>query len=230
MPVYHHYSFDLWLTLIRSNPAFKQQRVAYFYQHYNYAHKSIEEIAVAFRQVDVMINAINEKTGKNVDADEMYLMVLSIINNYQLPLREVNMVQIGKDMDALFFNYMPVIYCSQTKEVLNRLKQQDGCTLSLLSNTGFIRGGVLRQVLQQLELALYLSFQLYSDEVGLSKPNPKFFQLMLQEVEKCNKNALPAHIIHVGDNKNADIEGAMRAGLQSRLINSNNQCITCLLN
>ncbi|GAB2701906.1 hypothetical protein GCM10027037_29220 [Mucilaginibacter koreensis] len=229
MSAYYHYSFDLWLTLIRSNPAFKQQRVAYFLQHYNYARKSIEEIAAIFRQVDIMVNAINEKTGKNVDSDEMYLMVLSIMNDYQLPMHEVDMVQIGADMDALFFNYMPVIYCAQTRDVLSQLKQQEDCTLSLLSNTGFIRGEILRQVLQQLDIAPYLNFQLYSDEVGLSKPNPKFFEMLLQGAAQCNKKALPANIIHVGDNKNADIEGALKAGIQSRLINSNNQCITCLL-
>ncbi|WP_462267023.1 HAD family hydrolase [Mucilaginibacter sp.] len=230
MAAYLHYSFDLWLTLIRSNPAFKQQRVEHFYRHYNHAQKSREEINIAFRQVDVMVNAINEKTGKNIDADELYLMVLSIINDYQLPLHDIDIQQLCADMDTLLLNYMPVVYCSQTAAVLGQLKQQDGCTLSLLSNTGFIRGQTLRQVLQHLQLDQFLSFQLYSDETGLSKPNPQFFKLMLVEVALYNKNAQPAHIIHIGDNKNADIEGAKMAGLQSRLINSNQQCITCLLN
>lgn len=68
MSSYRHYSFDLWLTLIRSNPAFKQKRTEYFHQNFNYSHKSIDEVALAFRQIDIMCNTINEKTGKNIDA------------------------------------------------------------------------------------------------------------------------------------------------------------------
>ena len=82
MAFYKHYSFDLWLTLIKSNPAYKQERTRYFYQRFNTKHKNLAEIAVIFRQVDLMVNAINERTGKNVDADEMYLMIISMINDY----------------------------------------------------------------------------------------------------------------------------------------------------
>lgn len=229
MVYYRHYSFDLWLTLIRSNPAFKQQRTQYFHQHYNYTHKSIDEIALAFRQIDVMCNTINEVTGKNIDADEMYLMALSTINNYKLPLHDIDILQLCREMDTLLMNYMPVVYCSQTHRVLNNLKQR-GHTISLLSNTGFIKGAVLREVLQYLELDSYLDFQLYSDETGLSKPNSAFFKQMIDKASLLNNNILHQQIIHVGDNIKADVEGAYNAGLHTKLINSNNQCITCLLN
>ena len=63
MAFYKHYSFDLWLTLIKSNPRFKQERTSYFYEKFNTKNKSIEEVALIFRQVDLMVNAINEKTG-----------------------------------------------------------------------------------------------------------------------------------------------------------------------
>jgi len=35
MPYYRHYSFDLWLTLIKSNPGFKAERAHYFFENYN---------------------------------------------------------------------------------------------------------------------------------------------------------------------------------------------------
>src|SRR5690348_14119191 len=38
-----HYSFDLWLTLIRSNPAFKRERAQYFFHHHNGKAKPVEE-------------------------------------------------------------------------------------------------------------------------------------------------------------------------------------------
>lgn len=227
MAKYRHYSFDLWLTLIRSNPAFKQERTKYFHQHYNYAHKSIDEVATAFRQVDLMCNTINEKTGKNIDADEMYLMVLSIMNNYQLPLHDIDVDALFKDMDRLLFNYIPVVYCSQTIAALDQLKQQ-GCTINLLSNTGFIKGSQLRQILQLLGLSKYLNFQLYSDEAGLSKPNTKFFKQMLDGAFLLHQDMGPEQIIHIGDNMKADIEGAHHAGIHSKLINSNHKCINSI--
>ena len=76
MQYYRHYSFDLWLTLIKSNPAFKTERTRIFFEDYNIAGKSIEEVAAAFRRVDLLGNAINERTGKNIDSDELYLMVI----------------------------------------------------------------------------------------------------------------------------------------------------------
>jgi putative hydrolase of the HAD superfamily len=76
--MYQHYSFDLWLTLIKSNPYFKIERTKIFHRDFNPAGKSIDDVARAFRQVDLMCNAVNERTGKNIDADEMYLMVISI--------------------------------------------------------------------------------------------------------------------------------------------------------
>ncbi|RYD21052.1 MAG: HAD family hydrolase, partial [Spirochaetia bacterium] len=72
MKKYKHYSFDLWMTLIRSNPAFKLERTRFFYQHFNCKEKTLEEVGLVFRQIDVMCNAINEKTGGNIHAEEMY--------------------------------------------------------------------------------------------------------------------------------------------------------------
>jgi putative hydrolase of the HAD superfamily len=51
MKTYKHYSFDLWLTLIKSNPIFKKERALFFHQHLNAAKKSIEEVEITKKQV-----------------------------------------------------------------------------------------------------------------------------------------------------------------------------------
>jgi putative hydrolase of the HAD superfamily len=229
---YQHYSFDLWLTLIRSNPSFKQQRTAFFHQHYNIRQKTIDNVAAVFRQVDLMCNAINEKTGKNIDADEMYLMVIHLINDGLFPLQEIDLNKLEQQMENLLFAHLPFVYCSKTAKTLEQICQSGKSTISILSNTGFIRGKTLRKVLKQLKLDIYLNFQLYSDEAGLSKPNLEFFKLMLKEIEILKKPAEidPDKIIHIGDNEIADVKGASAAGIQSMLINSNKQCISNLFN
>lgn len=232
MKLYKHYSFDLWMTLIRSNPAFKPQRIRFFYDNFNHYGKTLEEVGIIFRQVDVMCNAINEKTGNNIDAEEMYLMVISAMNNYHYPLHDVNVTALYAEMEILVFKYLPVLYCTQTPKVLCMLKQQSGdCSFSLLSNTAFIKGSTLRTVLKRMELNDYFNFQLYSDETGMSKPNRQLFKLMINTVQETRAKPIDLkEIVHIGDNAKADIYGADKAGISSILINSNNQTIFNLLN
>jgi putative hydrolase of the HAD superfamily len=229
--MYQHYSFDLWLTLIKSNPYFKIERTKIFQRDFNPAGKSIDEVARAFRQVDLMCNAVNERTGKNIDADEMYLMVISTINDNQYPLADVDTDKLYADMEKLLFYYLPVVYSPVTIDTLQHLKQKGDCSLSILSNTGFIKGQTLRKVMVKLGLADFFNFQIYSDEEGMSKPNQALFNLMVQNVKDCNKpkQISLADIIHIGDNPAADIAGANDAGLNSLLINSNNLSILNLL-
>ncbi|WP_316814920.1 HAD family hydrolase [Pedobacter nyackensis] len=230
MPFYKHYSFDLWLTLIKSNPAFKTERAKYFYANFNSAGKSFEEVCVVFRQVDLMVNAINEKTGKNIDAEEMYLMVISIINNYSNDFNDVDVEELYNEMDVLIFKYLPEVYCDNSIDVLRRIKESGASTISLLSNTGFIKGKTLRKVLSLLQLDELLDFQLYSDEVRLSKPNQAFFQLMLDTIDKNKHTELNLQdIIHIGDNPFADVKGAESVGIRSLQINSNHLSISHLL-
>lgn len=229
MNKYQHYSFDLWLTLIRSNPAFKQERARFFHQNFNYRNKSLEEVTAVFRQVDVMCNTINEVTGKNIDADEMYLMVISMMNDGHVQLHDLDTDSLYEEMNYLVNKHLPVVYCDATAGVLEQIKRNGGSTISILSNTGFIKGQTLRGILRQLGLDSYFDFQLYSDEAGMSKPNKAFFQLMLDHIPVAGGLA-PDRVIHVGDNPRADVAGASSVGIQSLLINSNNVSIYSLIN
>ncbi|SHE85377.1 HAD family hydrolase [Pedobacter caeni] len=230
MPFYKHYSFDLWLTLIKSDPAFKTERTKYFQANFNSTKKTIEEVALIFRHVDLMVNAMNEKTGKNIDSDEMYLMVISIINNYSTAFQDIDLEGLYLEMEALLLKHMPLLYCSECIDVLSQLKESGLSTVSILSNTGFIKGVTLRKVLKHLNLDSLLDFQLYSDEFRLSKPNPQFFQLMLDHIDRKKHLQIDLkEIIHIGDNPIADVRGAEAIGINSLLINSNHLSISNLL-
>lgn len=228
---YKHYSFDLWQTLIRSNPAFKAERARYFHQRYNRSSKSLEEVTAVFRQVDLMCNAINEKTGNNIDAEEMYLMVIDLVNGIPGYLSEINIDALYTEMENLVWQYLPQVYNAETIPVLDFISSRGNNTIGLLSNTGFIRGRTLRQVLKQLQLDGYFHFQLYSDELGMSKPSLSFFQHMIQTAASHPQHEQIAlhEIVHIGDNPLADIGGGEAAGIHTRLINSNRETIQILL-
>jgi putative hydrolase of the HAD superfamily len=231
MTLYKHYSFDLWMTLIRSNPSFKKERAAFFYSKFNGAKKTIQEIELIFRQVDLMCNAINEKTGKNIDSDEMYMMVIYQMNEGQDHFPDIDLTWLYAEMERLVMKYMPVAYGIETAETLNKIKDRGDATISLLSNTAFIKGITLRKVLKEIELDGFFDFQLYSDESGMSKPNSRFFLQMVDQAGQYRKeDKIELHeIIHVGDNKNADIIGAEAIGINSLLVNSNENTISRLV-
>lgn len=229
MPYYRHYSFDLWLTLIKSNPGFKAERARYFFENYNPLKKSREEVATIFRRVDRMVNSINEKAGKNIDADEMYLMVISMLNDYSCCFKDIDMTALEKEMEVLLMENLPVVYNNDTKGVLEHLKEKNNSSINILSNTGFIRGVTLRKVLKLLGLDQFVDFQIYSDEHGLSKPSSSFFLIMLNKVLADHADYSLEDIVHVGDNPVADITGARSVGINSLLINSNETSITSLI-
>ena len=231
MKTYKHYSFDLWLTLIKSNPIFKKERALFFYKHLNTTEKSLEEVETVFRKVDLMSNAINQKFGGNLAAEEMYLMVTYELNGSNITFENLDIAWLLHEMEQLFFQYIPTIYNTETIPTLNILKEIPHVSMSILSNTAFIKGSSLRIVLEKLGLAHFFDFQLYSDEANLSKPNHDFFALMMEKIyyKRPNDNLVFDDIIHVGDNVVADIEGANNLGINSFLINSNHKTIADLL-
>ncbi|GAA4802878.1 hypothetical protein GCM10023231_34780 [Olivibacter ginsenosidimutans] len=230
MNLIKHYSFDLWLTLIKSNPLFKKERAQYFYEKFNWSSFSLEAVEAIFRQVDVMCNLINEKTGKNIDADEMYLMVISMMNPGSFDWESIAIDELYREMEALVFKHLPQLFCEDTPKVLDHLKSK-GYSLNILSNTGFIKGITLREVLKKLQVDTYFDFQLYSDETGYSKPNHAFFELMFKNASAIypQKGLHMREIMHIGDNPRADIQGAGLFGIKSMLINSNQLSITQLM-
>lgn len=223
---YKHFSFDLWMTLIKSNPSFKKQRADFFFTHFNPLKKSIEEVLEIFRFVDLMCNSINEKTGGNIDADEMYLMVIYQLGGNAAAISEVNPDKLYAQMEQLVFEHLPLLYSTETIGVLAEIKAENGNTLSILSNTAFIKGATLRTVLQHLQIDHFFDFQLYSDELGISKPSNKIFEMMFDKICLLKEDPILTHqIIHIGDNAVADIAAANSFGMGSFQINSNDKLL-----
>ncbi|MDN4014836.1 HAD family hydrolase [Chryseobacterium gambrini] len=209
-----HFSFDLWLTLIKSHPEFKAKRVELFSSFFD-VKKPINEVAKVVKYYDDLCNSINEITGGNIDTFEIYLLILNAL--------EVNVKQLSKDhmndfyqkSEDLFLEYKPVVIFENLHQFFDEIKNQ-GKTINILSNTGFIKGKTMRKFLRIENLDQYIDFHVYSDEMNCSKPHPKIFQ----EV----KNLLPnqdldiKQVLHIGDNPFADYKGAKDFGFNAHLL------------
>ena len=211
-----HYSFDLWLTLIKSNPTFKEERAKYFHKNYNPYKRSLAEIKDIIRNVDLCCNSTNEIVGKNIDSLEMYCMVLYQIGNVLSDFSATKINEIYSDIAVIFFKYPPTLYDENTLCTLSALHNQ-GSTLSILSNTGFIKGVTLKKFIQTSDLSqIPFKFMLFSDELEMSKPNPYFFSNINKAIPHLNN----FEILHVGDNPNADGKGAQGANIPHFIINN----------
>ncbi len=218
------------MTLIRSNPQYKYERAKVIQERYNPTGKSLEEIMAVFRRVDLLGNTINEKTGGQLRAEELYLWVIGLAAGTEDALNGVEPEGLYTEMEEVVLANPPMIYDTDTVPVLKSLREKaPEATFSLLSNTAFVKGRTLRKVLPGLGLEGMFAFELYSDEAGVSKPNEVFFRLLLETLEATRGPISREDIVHVGDNPIADIEGAQRMGIPAILINSNNQGIEHLL-
>jgi putative hydrolase of the HAD superfamily len=225
MKRYDAYTFDLWLTLIKSNPLYKEYRSHIFYKEFNPLDYNFDEVKFLIREVDIMCNRINEIAGKNIDSREIICLVLEKLGNDLNTIDIQRIESVESRMEELFFKYHPVLYDNDTKTTLKILHARNAF-IGLISNTGFIKGKTLTKMLEILEIDKYFHVKIFSDEVGFSKPNPLIFK---EFIKKLNPAFYPLNILHVGDNPIADVKGAQYVGIDAYQINSNEHTIKDLL-
>lgn len=87
--------------------------------------------------------------------------------------------------------------------------REEGYTLAVVSNTMRTPGATLRKLLEQVGLLRCFAHTVFSDEVGVRKPDPAIFLGALRAV-----GAAAATAIHVGDDGLLDVGGARAAGMR----------------
>lgn len=212
---YKHISFDLWLTLIKSNPQFKLERNRLFKDFFR-IEKPLEEVNAVIRKYDILTNYINERVGKNFDTLEIYLLILDALGE-NLDKYEIEEFNIFYNLsEELLMKHKPILLDEKLPQLLEGLKSE-GKSMNILSNTAFIKGKSLKKIMEHYGMDKFFSFQIYSDEAGVSKPNRLIYQIAYDEIVKINDIA-KSEIIHVGDNRNSDYEGAKNFGFHAHLI------------
>ncbi|RDB36356.1 YjjG family noncanonical pyrimidine nucleotidase [Spirobacillus cienkowskii] len=81
-------------------------------------------------------------------------------------------------------------------------------------NIGIITNGfseVQKKRIRESEISEFIDSIIVSEEVGVRKPQPQIFEIALNQFQHIPKNK----VLMVGDNLNADILGANRAGIDS---------------
>jgi len=212
---YKHISFDLWLTLIKSNPDFKKNRNLLFKDFFEVDY-SIDKVSEVVRYYDVLCNNINEKTGLNIDTFEIYYFILNALKVNINDIEIEKLSQFYNETELLFMQFKPDLIYPKIQLLFKEIVEQEK-TLSILSNTAFIKGVTLRKLISYYDLENYFSFQIYSDETGFSKPSEEIFKLAYNEITSFRLLA-KKEVVHIGDNIIADYNGAIKFGFDALLI------------
>lgn len=199
-------SFDLWGTLIKSNPEYKEKRLDLIQQYTTMSRYEIQyNIDTIKKNIDVLV----EKFGFHYNAEDIYF---SIMNKCNINTTEVNLKELCED---LFLKYPPVLIDNDLPELLKELAKN--YTLVISSNTVLINGFYLERTLYGLGIIYSFNHAFFSNEIGHSKPNPLFFKDVHSKL-----GLLTNEIVHIGDNQKTDILGAMNYGFNTQFITETN--------
>lgn len=202
---------------------FKEQRDKMFFDLYNPNGERFDTIREIIKQEDRAATKLSEVTGIHVPAQHMVGRILSRLGvNVNIDVIAMVVAQIQK----LFLEFKPSFYDADTKSVLEQLCD-DGATINILSNTGFILGVTLEQCLGDMGILPVFDETIYSDETGYSKPHIRMFG-RISNNPAYRVHIMNGDIIHVGDNIVAD-GASISVGIPYYQINTNDKSIKDLL-
>lgn len=209
-----HISFDLWLTLIKSHPDFKERRAEYFKEKFNLTNLSVKYIMEVVQETDKVCDRVNEISGKKVSTNRMYQRILLKLGIVPEMISNDLLVNIKSNVKDLFLNLPPHFLNESVQPMLHQLKNE-GYGLNISSNTGFIEGGTIVETLRNINIGHFFDFCIFSDVINASKPSTDFFDKVYDQI-----NAEKKEVLHIGDNYKADYQGALNYGFQAIHINN----------
>jgi putative hydrolase of the HAD superfamily len=211
-----HVSFDLWLTLIQSNPLFKRRRAELIADMFHPKNMNVEQIDMLIRRKDKIFDRHNEMYGVKIPAKYMYLNVLRAIDSQSHEVDIDDAMWLMQQSNNLLMDYPPQLLNGQIPDIL-RFLQSATEGLNIGSNTGYVEGEALRKVLKQIGIYDFFSFFVFSDEIQASKPSAAFFRAVSDRA-----NVSKSNILHIGDNLKTDYHGAVNFGFEALLITDTN--------
>ena len=205
-----HLSFDFWDTLAFSNPKFKYERTKLISKY----------CGQSFIDIDECFHEIGKKYNLQQQSSNIYIKPIDLLQKAIEKLNTNSVIDINliyEDILILFQKNKPILnpFCKDfiIKCIVNNIK------LSILSNTAFIPGKMIKDYLIAEFGENVFSFYLFSDETKIAKPNIRAFELCYQNINTVHsKMVSKTAIVHIGDNYLNDYEAAKTFGFQSHII------------
>lgn len=204
-------SFDIWSTLLTTNPVYKDERAKAISTSLCKKDISLEQMHKIIKEADDALDRQTEIDGKQYGLKERLYAIYDLLDS-SIRVAEMNDDVVKKFDDIsleLVSTYLPIVIEEDLLETLKKL-QERGVEMAVMSNTGFIEGKHMRVALEKLGILPFMRVQLFSNEVGVAKPDKQIFDAIVDQT-----GYLPSEILHVGDNLIADYVGATKADLKA---------------
>jgi len=185
-------SLDVWNTLIRANPEFSLERNMYLAAELSLP---IDTVNSAYREVKDSADKMAEKNGECISSMAIYKRFLLLLGK-----QHYSWLKLRRGLERIFAKYPPYVL-PETITALQWLQRQ-GVALSIASNTNFIRGDALYNIVLNT-WGIDWKFHVFSDQLLRAKPHPHFWNVVVKRA-KIYVGAKPREILHIGDNKVCD--------------------------
>jgi putative hydrolase of the HAD superfamily len=208
-------TFDLWQTLMLDSKAQAAKRGALRAER---IHEALARagLPIGLQTVEHAVNGIwqvwqTTYWGRDVDPG-FEAQIAWLVNQLGLPAENTELV------GGLRAGYVEPIFELPPRiddEALPTLSQLRavGAPIGLICNTSVTPAFALRKLFDAWGLNELLSVQLFSDELGIRKPDPEIFAEAARQL-----GVEVESLLHVGDSPEIDVRGANDAGAQGLLI------------
>lgn len=205
-------TFDFWETLYTQNPDIEAPRraqrlellSAFLLKHDKGL--GIERISTVFSEAKKRVSRTSEKKERayrllDVVRSSAASLGLDVVKHYE------ELELLAENMDRVALQYPPLLMERATAAVQAFAEK---VPVGLISNTGDTSGRTLRVIMARDGLLDFFSKCAFSDEVGLCKPDVAIFRHAARLL-----GANVQENIHVGNDMEADVQGAIDAGMQA---------------
>lgn len=206
-------TFDLWETLLLENNGWNLRRTNARCESLTQTLDkfgvkiSVKQLALAFKKMTPWLESVWE-TNTDVTHLDQIRFIIKTASNGLVTIKEEWIDDLSSAYVSPFLEVAPYLN-PDARRVLKWLKHRNKL-VGLICNTGLTPGYGLRMFLRMEDIAQYFDLMLFSDEVGVRKPNPEIFQMATKRLK-----VKPFEIVHVGDNLKSDVWGAKNAGLKA---------------
>lgn len=211
-------TFDLWETLLYEKDGANLQRtaarcrnVAAVLNRFGVRSNS-EQVDLAIRTATSTLVAMWDK-NKDVAHRDQLKLIIQAIPPAAAKSSESLLDQLSAALISPVFEVRPYLN-PEAQSVLQKLKEREK-SIALICNTGLTPGTGLRELLAEFHVAEYFDLMIFSEEIGIRKPDREIFSLAARglKVKACEA-------VHVGDNLKSDVWGAKNAGFKSAYLSS----------
>lgn len=210
MPNYNYFFFDLYNTLLDDNYVLAERDQYRLDNIYTILEKSLypvkfKDIQSVYGEMMVYFGEY-ESSGKSCTPFQQidWMMKKLKVNDH---------IVFKKVYDSYVESLLQISpkLMKNAEKALALLKERDK-KIALVSNTGRTPGHVLRIMLKQFGIYDLIDEVIFSDEVGLVKPELLIFQVAIRRL-----GALTKESIFIGDSKKIDFDGAKNAGMDAHI-------------